>query len=400
LDAVVTGTSSLPRARPALVRPREVVLSGTSEALARHLGRAVPVVRWVMAGLALVGGAGILLYLWLWAFTPLEEAERGREAVRRQVPVAWLLFAVCALLAAVVLVFGSAASASGGWAIVGAVTTMVACAVGAVAWEQFVELETAPRAAFASPVQLATGAMLLVTAALEAVVWSPAPPVLWALFALTVVAAVIVLLGPRAIRLWQEVIVERTVRVREEQRAEIAAHLHDSVLQTLALIQNRAGASSEVARIARAQERELRDWLYAGRTDAAPDLAAELREFATVLELDHPVRIEVVAVGETTGRATGEIAAAAREAMLNAARHAGGEVSVYLESTPTTIEVFVRDHGPGFDLDAVADDRLGVRESIVGRMRRAGGSALVAKGADGEGTEIRLRLDQTDGGAA
>jgi signal transduction histidine kinase len=176
----------------------------------------------------------------------------------------------------------------------------------------------------------------------------------------------------------------------------MAAHLHDSVLQTLALIQNRAGASSEVARIARAQERELRDWLYAGASATERDLAAELREFAARLELDHPVRIEVVVVGETTELATGELAAAAREAMLNAARHAGGEVSVYLESSAASVDVFIRDRGSGFTLDDVPEDRLGVRESILGRMRRAGGSARVRPGAGGVGTEVQLHLERAD----
>ena len=188
--------------------------------------------------------------------------------------------------------------------------------------------------------------------------------------------------------------------MREEQRAEIAAHLHDSVLQTLALIQNRAGASSEVARIARAQERELRDWLYAGDGPVYSDLATELRAFAAALEIDHAVRIEVIAVGEPVEWATAELAAASREAMLNAARHAGGEVSVYVESGDRVVDVFVRDRGEGFDLAAVPDDRLGVRESILGRMRRAGGSATVGPGAGGQGTEIKLHLERSGGESA
>jgi signal transduction histidine kinase len=219
------------------------------------------------------------------------------------------------------------------------------------------------------------------------------------LFGVTLLAGVAVLAGPWALRLWKELIAERTARVREEQRAEIAAHLHDSVLQTLALIQTRAGASSEVARIARAQERELREWLYAGSGTADSDLATELRDFAAALELDFAVRIEVVTVGETPERSGGEIAAAAREAMLNAARHAGGEVSVYIEGAPAVVDVFVRDRGPGFTIERVPEDRLGVRESILGRMRRAGGTATVGPGA-GAGTEVHLHLERGEGTSA
>jgi len=162
------------------------------------------------------------------------------------------------------------------------------------------------------------------------------------------------------------------------------------VLQTLALIQNRAGASSEAARLARAQERELRAWLYDGDAPADSDLATDLRDYAGALELDYPARIDVVSAGLSTERASGELAAAAREAMLNAARHAGGEVSVYIEGAVTGVDVFVRDRGQGFDLDEVPGDRLGVRQSIVGRMRRAGGTATVR--SDTTGTEVHLRI--------
>ncbi|HEY6799429.1 MAG TPA: ATP-binding protein, partial [Agromyces sp.] len=210
--------------------------------------------------------------------------------------------------------------------------------------------------------------------------------------ALAGVLGIALVYTPTLVTRWRDLTEERTKRIREEQRSEIAAHLHDSVLQTLALIQNRAGATTEVARIARAQERELRDWLYAGDAPADSDLGTDLRDFAAALEIDYPVTLDVVVVGETRERGSGELAAAAREAMLNAARHAGGEVSVYIESTPEAVEVFVRDRGRGFALADVPGDRLGVRESIIGRMRRAGGSAEVRSGGGGVGTEVRLRF--------
>jgi signal transduction histidine kinase len=219
--------------------------------------------------------------------------------------------------------------------------------------------------------------------------WRPAGAVV-AVF--LIIMGVGILIIPRIVTLWTELGGERAARVREEQRAEIAAHLHDSVLQTLALIQNRAGPQSEVARIARAQERELRDWLFAGTDPFAQDLAAELRAFGAELELDYAVRIEVITAGEVAGIASASLSGAAREAMLNAARHAGGEVTVFVEATSGAIDVFVRDHGPGFDADEVPDGRLGVRESIVGRMSRAGGVATVT--SDENGTEVQLHLER------
>ena len=191
---------------------------------------------------------------------------------------------------------------------------------------------------------------------------------------------------------WRRLVDDRIGRVRDEQRAAMAAHLHDSVLQTLALIQNRSEASSEVSRIARAQERELRAWLYDGDSPADSDLPTDLRDYAGALELDFPVRIDVVSTGSSAERASGELAAAAREAMLNAARHAGGDVSVYIEGAASAVDVFIRDRGDGFDPAAVPADRWGVRESIIGRMRRVGGSGAIARpsasasGASGAGT--------------
>ncbi len=399
LDSDVTPTSAPTAptrgARP-LARPRDCVLGGVSVALADHLGWPVAVVRWSFVGLAFAGGAGVLLYLWLWALTPLREPDPTAPdggAVHRRVPVAWLLVALAALTGIV----GVAAAAVTGsdQGLVLSVAVMVALAVGGVAWDQFADSsDVMPRPASSTALRITAGAFLL---AMGAVLTAGAGRAdsgwVWLLVIVTVFAGAAVLLGPWALKLWRELIAERTARVREEQRAEIAAHLHDSVLQTLALIQNRAGASSEVARIARAQERELRDWLYAGAETPDRDLATELRDFAAALELDHPVRIEVVAVGEPVDTVTSELAAAAREAMLNASRHAGGDVSVYLENSETSVDVFIRDRGPGFDLTGVPDDRLGVRESIIGRMRRAGGQATVATGAGGSGTEVHLHLD-------
>lgn len=211
--------------------------------------------------------------------------------------------------------------------------------------------------------------------------------------ALAVLAGVSLAVAPWLLRLNRQLGAERAARAREAERADIAAHLHDSVLQSLALIQQRSQPGSDVARIARAQERELREWLFRTADGAAaPDrdtAEAELTAHSITLEAEHAVRFEVVVVGERTV-APEAIVAAAREAMLNAARHAGGDVTVYLETTPGQVRIEVNDRGPGFDPAGVSDERLGVRESIVGRMTRAGGSATITPGPGLTGTSVRL----------
>lgn len=213
--------------------------------------------------------------------------------------------------------------------------------------------------------------------------------------ALAVLGGVALAIAPWLLRLNRELIAERSGRAREAERAEIAAHLHDSVLQTLAAIQQRSEPGSEVARLARGQERDLREWLFRTADGAVPPERAlpedELREHAAMLEADHAVRFEVVSVG-SGGAAPEAIVAAAREAMLNAARHAGGEVTVYLETTPTRVSIDVTDRGPGFDLEGLPEGRMGVRESILGRMQRAGGDARIAPGPGGSGTAVRLSM--------
>jgi signal transduction histidine kinase len=380
-------------------RPRDCAVSGVSAGLAEHLGWSVRAVRWTFALLNLASGAGVLLYLWLWAMTPVQGSAEADGPVRRRVPVP-LLLVWCA--SAIVLLSGFAVLALGATSTLAVTTPLAtALALASVAWSRFVEPPVgAAEVGGAVALRIFVGAGLVLLGFLLAVTsLRPGAGWLWILVVMVVAAVAAVAVGPEALLLRRQAVAQRTALVRTEQRAEIAAHLHDSVLQTLALIQNRAGASSEVARIARAQERELRDWLYAGADAPRQDLAAELRGFAAVLELDHAARIDVVVVGAGPDPESGELAAAAREAMLNAARHAGGDVSVYLESSATSVDVFVRDRGPGFDIAEVPDDRLGVRESILGRMKRAGGTAVVRRGAGGTGTEVQLHID-VDGGAS
>ena len=218
-----------------------------------------------------------------------------------------------------------------------------------------------------------------------------------ALTALVAIAALGLILAPFWWRLARTLAAERAERIRSQERAEMAAHLHDSVLQTLALVQQRASDPKTVATLARRQERELRDWLR-GRRPAAEQardsFAAALQLAAQEVEEAHGVRIDVVAVGDRPlDERTGALVAAAREALTNAAKFAGdaATVSVYAEAGPDQAQVFVRDRGPGFDPGAVPSDRRGLRESIVGRMERHGGRATVHT-SPGEGTEVELSL--------
>ena len=214
----------------------------------------------------------------------------------------------------------------------------------------------------------------------------------------TVLIAIIALalvLAPFWWRLGRNLAAERAERIRSQERAEMAAHIHDSVLQTLTLVQKRADDPRAVAQLARAQERELRGWLFSGdRAPASASLSAALEEAAAEVEGDHRVPIEVVAVGDApVGEAGNALLAAAREAMVNAAKFApdAGEVAVYAELSPERSQVFVRDRGDGFDPDAVPEDRRGVRESIIGRMERSGGTARIRSGETG--TEVELSIE-------
>jgi signal transduction histidine kinase len=189
---------------------------------------------------------------------------------------------------------------------------------------------------------------------------------------------------------------ERRERIRNEERADMAAHLHDSVLQTLALIQRHADAPQQARSLARRQERELRAWLYDGRSsreDAPGALATALDGVADEVEADHGVAVDVVVVGDCAlDEHVNALVAAVREAVLNAARHSGAaEVSVYAEVAGGRIEAFVRDRGRGFDPAAVNGDRRGITHSIVRRMARHGGRAHV-NSAPGEGTEVTFDL--------
>jgi signal transduction histidine kinase len=221
----------------------------------------------------------------------------------------------------------------------------------------------------------------------------PARDVLLAV--VVVVVALTLILAPWWMRLVRGLASERAERIRSQERAEVAAHLHDSVLQTLALMQKRVDDPREVAALARRQERELRAWLNHRRSPGEATVATALEAAAAEIEEAHGVPLEVVAVGDAPLDERAEaLVGAAREALLNAAKFGGdGPVVLYAEVDANRIEVFVRDRGPGFDPAAVPPDRRGVRESIIGRMRRHGGRAVVHS-APGQGTEVELVLER------
>jgi signal transduction histidine kinase len=207
------------------------------------------------------------------------------------------------------------------------------------------------------------------------------------------VGGLILIFGPWVYRLAQQVADERRERVRTEERAEMAAHLHDSVLQTLALIQ-RADSPREVATLARVQERELRAWLYGkSRTLDGVSVDAAIEVAAARVEQAHQTNIETVVVGDAPlDEKLGAFVASASEAMVNAARHSGDEsIDVYVEVDPSNVVAYIRDHGRGFDMSSIPEDRRGITDSIVGRMQRFGGSAVIDS-TPGSGTEVQLRM--------
>ena len=210
-----------------------------------------------------------------------------------------------------------------------------------------------------------------------------------------VAAGLVVIFGPWWLTVARDLVEERQARVRAEERADMAARVHDSVLQTLALIQKNADQPQRVVQLARAQERELRSWLFDGRTGADDDetLVAAIRRLEAEVEAAHGVPVESVIVGDCPlDDDLRALVAAGREAAVNAAKWSGAPViSLYLEIEPTAISLFVRDRGIGFDQATVAPDRRGLAESIVGRMSRHGGSAVVTSRL-GRGTEVELRV--------
>ncbi|MFJ8694598.1 PspC domain-containing protein [Streptomyces roseolilacinus] len=396
------------------------MLGGVARGLAGHLGLPVVWLRLAFLGLFLADGPlGVLLYAAFWIAVPLgvggrsheprtlfETTPDGRRRLRKpdrgQVVALVLLLVGAAVFVGTVDLGGRANRYVWPTLLVGVGVVLV--------WRQ---ADNARRAQWTESgrrkrlFQLARGlagvALVGMGLTVFLVVRGSAAQLGTALTAaIAVLAGMALLAGPWLVRMSQDLSEERTMRIRAQERAEVAAHVHDSVLHTLTLIQRNAEDAAEVRRLARAQERELRNWLYRpegtgkDETEEPDTLADAVRTAAAEVEDKHGVPLEVVVVGDCPldERLAAQMQAA-REAMVNAAKYGGGggAVQVYAEVEGRTVFVSVRDRGPGFDLGSVPADRMGVRESIIGRMQRNGGTARV-RSAPGDGTEVELEMDR------
>ena len=404
-SAVVPGAHGTPLPQEA---PRRVV-GGVCAGLAAHLGLAVAGVRLAMVAAAFMAGAGVLLYLLLWAFVPAGDpwAEaagqvppaRARLASRLQSPSdgasrlsanATTLLGRGALVlpALLITVWRAGYLPAGQWLL----PALVIAAGAALSWSQ-IDAVTGPERDRGATLRLA-GGVVLAAVGILLVIGADTPPRVLLTGALTggaLVICIALVLAPVWLQTNRAMNQARAAEVREAERADIAAHLHDSVLQTLTLIRKRADEPETVARLARSQERELRAWLYTDRPEAGTSVADAVRDLVGEIEDRYGVGIDLVIVGDRApDRETEVVVAAAREALSNAVRHGAPPVSVYAEIAAESLEVFVRDRGTGFDVDEIASDRHGVRESIIARMSRHGGQARIRRLE--QGTEVHLAL--------
>jgi len=373
--------------------------------LAEHFGVPALLVRMVMLAIIAVGGVGIAVYALAWTLVPVAPDSERRAG--RWEPLRQALLIGLGTVVALGVVHRLASRMSYGDAL----WPMVLGICGlALVWRPIAAAERPSghgRASLGSQLRgalrvdaprLGLGVLLVSFASAGLLHLVGVQRNLGgAIGVVAIIAAILGLLTvPWFVRMGRSLSFERSARIREQERAEVAAHLHDSVLQTLALIQKRAGDPREVAGLARRQERELRSWLLE-RPDPGEgsSVAAALERAAAEVEELHRVPIEVVTVGD--GPLNGGLEAvvqAAREAMTNAAKFAGSErVDLYAEVEPDRVEVFVRDRGVGFDPHAIPADRRGVRDSIIARMERHHGRATVHS-RPGEGTEVELVMER------
>jgi signal transduction histidine kinase len=397
--------------------------------IADHLGVSDIVVRLVFVAATVFGGFGVLIYAALWFLMPLEvpavpaapgQAAATRKDFRRDQPppvsetkerkkeknrgqlTAFVVVGIGILLLLNVAGIGIAGKMF--WPLVFAGTGL------ALIWRQADEGQKAAwsnkaptlgalfgKGGLQSVVRVLVGLILIGTAVTVFLVQnnklSMVGDVLVAL--LLAVVGIGVIAGPWVHRLSRDLNVERSERIRSQERADMAAHLHDSVLQTLALIQKQANDPRAVVRLARSQERDLRSWLYDEDDNTDQTLAGAAKRAAAEVEDSHGVPVEVVTVGDcdlTEGMSA--MVRAARESMVNAAKHSGADkIDVFVEVDGDRAEMFVRDRGKGFDTDGVPEDRLGLRHSVMGRMERHGGRATVRSNPE-TGTEVRLEMDR------
>jgi signal transduction histidine kinase/phage shock protein PspC (stress-responsive transcriptional regulator) len=376
--------------RPPLVRPRDGrMLAGVATGTAAHLRMDPLVVRgaFVVLGAA---GVGVVMYGLLWLTMPVGDDSPALMPFPRQRPGPRQLAILGVLAIGAFSLVGKLAS----WAGSAVLIPLVVLVAGlAVIWRQLDADRTLSRPGVRWV--LAGGAVLAVLGVVLLLATTGQLANARNGFAATLVILLGVVLASAP--LWRRLLTsrdaERTARVRSEERAAVAAHLHDSVLQTLALIQRHSDEPQAVSRLARSQERELRAWLYEPAAAAGGTWVALVAGIVADVEADHALTVDPVVVGDApVDDALVALGAAAREALVNAAKHAGvTSADLYTEVGPDRISVFVRDRGKGFDPDTVPADRRGLRDSVTGRLERVGGTAVV-RSAPGEGTEVELEL--------
>jgi signal transduction histidine kinase len=419
----VTQAVTVPSSPKMFRRRSGRAIAGVAGGLADHLG--VPVV-WARTGFALLAalnGAGLLAYGLLWVFIQQQSEEAAQKPTPKERQQA---FGLIALGVGLAVASGTLTGFISGWV---AVPLAIAMIGAAVVWREADESQrrrwrAGAKDGFAgaflggggwsAAIRIVAGVALVITGIGVVVLRSGSlDQVQFALIAvIATLIGVAVLTVPFWLRLVRDLSDERKARIRTDERAEIAAHLHDSVLQTLALIQKQSESPREVARLARSQERELRGWLYGpngygkpvGKTEESETTGQLSEALATACgEVEDTFAISVgqVVVGDAElDESLVALVQAAREAIVNAAKHAEvEEVSVYAEVEPTAVTVFVRDRGKGFDPDVVPADRHGLADSIHGRMTRHGGTCKL-RTAPGEGTEVQLAMPLKAGKSA
>jgi signal transduction histidine kinase/phage shock protein PspC (stress-responsive transcriptional regulator) len=395
--------------------PQRQMISGVAAGLAEHLGVRVSVVRAALVILLPFNGVGALLYVALWAVipvVPVKEPAR-RRSLREILPYA--------ALAAGVLLLQSLVGLGGFSSALGWLIALIAAGAGLIwhladadrrrRWQRTVPwapwlgtfFDESDRRGYV--LRLVGGGALVIVGIIGVIaVFAPVSGAGFsailssALFAILALCGVALAVAPLLWRMIGQLQAEREGRIREAERAEIAAMVHDQVLHTLALIQRNSGDPTVVVRLARGQERSLRNWLYKPTGSASEMFSAAIEEAVAEVEDTYAITVESVVVGDAPMTdPVRALVAASREAMVNAARHAKIQsISLYAEVEPEQVSAFIRDRGVGFDMSSVEPDRHGVRGSIIGRMERHRGRAEI-RTEPGEGTEVRLTMPIENG---
>ena len=382
--------------------PPAALMGGVCAGIATHLGVNVWLVRAIFVGLLFLNGVGALAYALAIALIPAGNSASSQLAAPTRLATqlnqlqskdgrdqATTIFSGVVLLAlAAILVAWSR-----GWLESNAYLPLLIIGCGAaLAWSQAEEVMHTPRS-MAAIARLAAG---LALAVLGVLIWlsdhtDMSGMLIGAFAALVMLSVVALVLAPLWLGVIRQLSQTQAAQARASERADIAAHLHDSVLQTLTLLRAQADDPQRVAALALSQERELRAWLYGDNHPTNENLRSEVESVSREIEQLYGVPVDSVIVGDTPATAkTRVLTSALREALANAVRHGKPPISLYVEVSGQEVEAYVRDHGAGFELEAINPDRHGVRDSIIGRMQRHGGSATIR--AREPGTEVCLRL--------